>query len=137
MDPFFDINNDNNDGQGNQGNDFWRQVHQLLQLMAGALTQVIQNNQIQEMNVMTIHTFTRENQDPVAWLKAFCTSIPAEFLYTNAYEPWSTELLTGCQKVGEAVDQYAADMVALFRHVSVAIERAKFSELTLSRNGIM
>ncbi|CAG8765015.1 12229_t:CDS:10 [Gigaspora margarita] len=39
MDPFFDINNDNNDGQENQGNDFWQQIHQLLQLMAGALPQ--------------------------------------------------------------------------------------------------
>lgn len=140
--------------------------------MAGALPQVIQNNQIRETNVVTIPTFAGGNQDPVAWLEsvsrafeannvqgnrwiavigAYLTGIAAMWWETRRntrphivewednFHPdtsfvhqfrqnfctqmlvsqWSTELLTRRQKVGEAIDQYAAEMVALFRRVTV------------------
>ncbi|CAG8723623.1 9635_t:CDS:2 [Gigaspora margarita] len=73
MNPFFDINNDNNDGQGNQENDFQQQIHQLLQLIAGALPQkhnYVQPGSLDEFNGIVPTT-------PIRWNSTAMLSTPS------------------------------------------------------------
>ncbi|CAG8445852.1 7861_t:CDS:2 [Scutellospora calospora] len=66
MDHFLDIDNeDRNNIPEGQENGFQQQIQQLLQLMAGALPQAFQNNQIREMNVVTC--FACQQPGHVSW----------------------------------------------------------------------